>query len=103
MGKRTKTMIQRSRHRGAEDGTHEDKYAAKRERDQQIREAAQAKRFVSDEQKVNERRNALRNESEEVLASLPGGTVAERLESARLGLFHNQDSVQSSLTPRKAK
>lgn len=103
MGKRTKAMIQKSRHRGAEDGTHEDKYAAKRERDLQIREAAQAKRFVSNEQKVDERREALRNESEEVLASLPGGTVAERLESARLGLFHNQDSIQSSLAPREAK
>ena len=103
-------LIQRARHRGPGEGTHKDKYAS-RTRKPQPQEVKPnqpgARPKVLDPVRENEARAAeavrsLDQQSEEILASLPGGTIEERLRSAKRGLLQDQDAIQSTLTPPKA-
>ena len=96
MGARGKHSAERLRHLKRAEGTHVDKYAALAPTAPPPRAPKARKPPPSNERRVGLTREALDRESEDVLASLPGGTLAERLESARRGLFQNQDAIQSA-------
>ncbi|GAB3434783.1 hypothetical protein GCM10027517_03220 [Phycicoccus ginsengisoli] len=76
---------------------HTDKYAR---RATQASSARRGARLLTEDQEreaqVRDRRLTADAENEEILASLPGGTPNERIESARRGLLQNQDSIQNA-------